>query len=555
MTLYESFIHDVKNNPDNHNKYVKLSVERHLKDLQKEDFPYIFDAKKADRAIYIIKLLRHTQGEYGGKLFDLQPFQGFVVAMLFGWVNKETGYRRFIKAYLEMARKAGKSEFAGAIEILMCFFDGETKAQVYTAATKSDQADYVYQPVKSMCKMLAKDSASFSQRVRVMQYEIKELDTDGYITKMTADSKSEDGANPHCAVVDEYHAHKDDSIVKVIETGMGARTQPLLMIITTAGFDRFGPCYQFRNVVTQILEGTVINETVFGCIWTLDDVEEMHDPTKWVKANPNIGKTPRMEMMQSFYQNALTEGSSAMVEFQTKNLNIWVDAASVWIPIEVLKSCIRPIYSDSLVGQRCYIGLDLSSKIDLTAVCYYFPDLKYFRVKFYCPKEKISAGRRVDGVDYLDFMKSGNLVATPGNVIDYDYIINDILEAATVYNIDMLAYDPYNADLMIPRFEDVGIKCGAVRQGFLTLSPATKRLEVLLMTKEIYHDGCPIMEWNMANVELEKDAAGNIKPSKKLSKNKIDGVAALVTAIAGHMHIEINGEDELSLEDMKKMFG
>ena len=555
MTLYETFIKDVQQNPDNHNKFVKLSVTRHLNDLQKKDFPYRFDTEKADRAIYIIKHLRHTQGEYGGKLFDLQPFQGFIVAMIFGWVSRESGYRRFIKAYLEMARKAGKSEFAGAIEILMCFFDGETKAQVYTAATKSDQADYVYQPVKSMCKMLAKDSESFSRKVRVMQYEIKELDTDGYITKMTADSKSEDGANPHCAVVDEYHAHKDDSIVKVIETGMGARTQPLLMIITTAGFDRFGPCYQFRQVVTNILEGTVTNETVFGCIWTLDDPEEMHDPTKWVKANPNIGKTPRMEMMKSFYQNALTEGSSAMVEFQTKNLNIWVDAASVWIQKENLEQCINPFEDSELIGQRCFIGLDLSSKIDLTAVCYYFPDIKYFRVKFYCPKEKISSGRRVDGVDYLDFMKSGNLVATPGNVIDYDYILNDIFDSASVYNIDMVAYDPFNADLLIPKIESAGLKCGAVRQGFLTLSPASKRLEVNILKKEIYHDGCPVMMWNFANVELETDAAGNIKPSKKLSKNKIDGVAALVTAIAGYMHIEIQGDDVISMEDLKKMYG
>lgn len=555
MTLYDQFIQDVKQNPDNHNKFVRLSVDRHLKDLEREGFDYVFNPEKADKAIQIIKLLKHTQGEYGGKYFDLQPFQAFVVAMLFGWVHKETGFRRFVKAYLEMARKAGKSEFAGAIQILMAFFDNEIKPQVYTAATKSDQAEYVYAAAKSMCKRLAQDSEWFAQRVRIMQYEIKELVTDGYITKMTSDSKTEDGANPHCAVVDEYHAHKDDGIVKVIETGMGSRTQPLLLIITTAGFDKFGPCYQFRQVVCNILEGVVSNDNVFGCIWTLDDVEEMHDETKWIKANPNIGKTPRWEMMRTFYNAATTEGSSALVEFQTKNLNMWVDSASVWIQDVDWMDCVKPVQDEDLQGRPCYVGIDLSSRRDLTAVCYYFPELRYFRIHFYCPESKLQEGRRPDGVDYLDFMKFGTLTATPGNTIDYDYIVNDIINHGYNYRYEMLAYDPLNADLIIPRFENEGIKCGAVRQGFISLSPPTKRLEKMILDKDIFHDGCPIMRWNVSNVELETDAAGNIKASKSKSKNKIDGVAALVTALGGYMFTELNQEDVYTLNDIKKMYG
>lgn len=555
MTLYDEFIEDVEWRPDNHNRLVQLAVSRHLTDLKNKDFPYIFDRSKADRAIQIIKLLKHTQGKYGGKHFDLQPFQAFIVAMLFGWVSKETGYRRFVKAYLEMARKAGKSEFAGAIQILMCFFDNEIKPQVYTAATKSDQAEYVYAAAKSMCKRLAEDSVSFSQRLRVMQYEIKELITDGYITKMTSDSKTEDGANPHCAVVDEYHAHKDDGIVKVIETGMGSRTQPLLLIITTAGFDKFGPCYQFRQVVCNILEGVVKNDSVFGCIWTLDDPEEMHDETKWVKANPNIGKTPRWEMMRTFYNAATTEGNSALVEFQTKNLNMWVDSASVWIQDADWMKCEDHVKDEALRAQRCIIGIDLSSRRDLTAVCYYFPDLNYFRIQFYCPDEKIKEGRRPDGVDYFDFMKAGTLTATPGNTIDYDVIIKDIINKSYEYNVHLIAYDPYNADLIIPRFEAEGLKCGAVRQGYLSLSPPTKRLEKMILDRTIKHEGCPIMRWNISNVTTEMDSAGNIKASKDKSKNKIDGVSALVTAIGGHMFTEINQEDVITLNDIKKMYG
>lgn len=555
MTLYEEFINDVQENPDNHNKYVKLSVQRHLSDLQKKDFIYTFDESKAQRAIDIVKKLRHTKGEYRGKPFDLQPFQAFVLAMIFGWVYKETGFRRFTKAYLEMARKGGKSEFAAAIEVIMTFFDGEGKPETYTAATKSDQAEYVYSAAVSMCKMLSNDSPAFAERVRVMQYVVRELVTDGFITKMTSDSKTEDGASPHCAVVDEYHAHKDDSVVKVIETGMGARRQPLLLIITTAGFDKFSSCKQFRDVLTQILEGTIVNENLFGCIWTLDDEKEMHDPTKWVKANPGIGKTPRFDRFEAQYNTAMTEGATALVEFMTKNCNIWVDSASVWIQTQQWDACIKSVKETQLYGKRCFVGMDLSSRNDLSAITYYFPDEKYFFTRFYCPETKIKAGRRVDGVDYRDFMKFGSIIVTPGITIDYDYILRDLFDYAQKFNIEIVAYDPYNADLIVPKIEDVNIKIGAVRQGFLDLSPPTKRLEELVLNKKIYHSGCPVMAWNMANVELEMDAAGNVKPSKKLSKNKIDGVTSLVTAIAGFMHIEIKGEGKLTLEDIKKMYG
>jgi phage terminase large subunit-like protein len=552
MTLYEQFINDVEVNPDNHNEFVKLSVNRHLTDLQKKDFEYTFDKTKADRAIKIIKLLRHTQGDFYGRLFDLQPYQAFITAMLFGWVRKSDGIRRFLKAYIEHPRKGGKSEYAAAIEVLCTFFDGENKPAVYTAATKSDQAEYVYAAAKSMCKQLSKDSPIFSQRIRIMQYEIKELETDGFITKMTADSKTEDGANPSCAVVDEYHAHKDDSIVKILETGMGQRAQPLLFIITTAGYDKFSACYAFRNVIVGILKGQIINERVFGIIFTLDEGDEIHDKSKWIKAMPNLGNAPKKDMIEAMYQNAITEGSSALVDFMTKNLNMWTDAAKVWITDDDWTSL--KIEEPELTGQDCYIGLDLSSRVDLTAVCYYFPSIKYFKVHFYCPDEKVKAGRRSDGVDYLEFIKTGNLTATPGNVIDYEYIIADIFDSCELYNVKMIGYDPFNADLIIPKFVEYGIETGAIRQGFLSISPPTKKLEVMVLSKEIFHSGCPIMRWNISNVELETDAAGNIKPSKAKSKNKIDGVAALVTAIGAYMHVEINEEGEITLEQVKRMY-
>ena len=551
MTLYDKFIEDVSLNDGKHNKFVKSCVDRHLNDLK--EGKWRFDRAKADQAISIVKWLRHTSGSYGGKNFDLQPFQAFVVAMLFGWIDPTTGYRRYKKAYIEMARKGGKSELAAAIQIIGAFFDGEHAAQVYTVANTRDQAGYVYNAAREMCKFLSKDSAKFKERCRILQYKIQENTTNGYITRLTADAGTNDGANPHVAVIDEYHSAKDDSMLKVVETGMGGRTQPLLMIITTAGFNKNGPCYAFRKVLTDVLEGKVENENLFGIIWTLDEEDDFNDPDVWVKANPNLGNTPRIEQMQSMYQSAITEGSSALVEFKTKNLNMWVDAAKVWIKDTDWQECgveWEPV-------GKCIIGIDLSSTADITAVTYFFPEVMGFFNNYYVPLEKVRSGRRVDGVDYADWLRSSEIIATPGNVIDYDYIIRDIIENCQKYNVDIIGYDPYNADVIIPRFEAQGVRCGAVRQGFLTLSPATKRLERMVLSKEIKHSSDPVMRWMMGNVELETDAAGNIKPSKSKSQNKIDGVASLVTAISAWMAIEVKPliDTEVTMDDIMSMYG
>jgi len=327
----------------------------------------------------------------------------------------------------------------------------------------------------------------------------------------------------------------------------------LIMIITTAGFNKNGPCYAFRNVMVNVLEGKVENENLFGIIWTLDEDDDFNDPDVWVKANPNLGNTPRIEQMQSLYQSAITEGSSALVEFKTKNLNMWVDAAKVWIKDDDWMAC----GSEWQQVGKCIIGIDLSSTADITAVTYFFPEVMGFFNNYYVPLEKVRSGRRVDGVDYADWLRSGEIIATPGNVIDYDYIIRDIIENCQKYNVDIIGYDPYNADVIIPRFEAQGVRCGAVRQGFLTLSPATKRLERMVLSKEIKHSSDPVMRWMMGNVELETDAAGNIKPSKSKSQNKIDGVASLVTAISAWMAIEVKpiNDIEVSMDDLMSMYG
>lgn len=549
--MYNNFIESVQKEPDKHNKFVKLSVQRHLSDLAKLNFSYRFDEEKVNKVLEIVKMLRHTSGSYGGKPFDLQPFQAFVLAMLFGWVNKQTGFRRFNKAYVEVARKAGKSELAAAIEIIGAFFDDEHAAQVYTVANTRDQAGYVYNAAREMCRMLCSEYSLFSRVCKLQQYKIHEKQTSGFITRLTADAGTNDGANPHVAVIDEYHSAKTNEMLKVVETGMGGRTQPLLLIITTAGFNKLGPCYEFRKVLTDVLEGKIENENLFGIIWTLDEGDDYNDESVWVKANPNIGNTPRWEQMRALYQSAITEGSSALVEFKTKNLNQWVDAAKVWIRDEDWMKCQGEVIETG----PCYIGIDLSSRVDVTAVTYYFSETMGFKNHYYVPEDKAKQGRRVDGVDYAEWTAKGYVTATPGNVIDYDYIIRDILQSCEMYDVKLIGYDPFNSDLIIPKFEAVNIACGAVRQGFLTLSPPTKKLGMMVLSNQIVHSGDPVMRWMIGNTELDMNAAGDVKPSKSKSQNKIDGVASLVTALAAWMSIENKKEQEVTFESLKDMYG
>jgi phage terminase large subunit-like protein len=527
-------------------------VQRHIDDLNHTD--YYFDEAAADRVIKLIKMLRHTSGSYARKHFDLQPFQAFGVAMIFGWKRKDTGKRRFTKAYWETPRKSGKSELAGAIELYMAFFDGENAGQVYTVATKLEQAKFCHEAAKSMANQLKKDSVSFKNRCKVTQYEIKDIMSNSYIKKLTADSGTNDGASPSLAVIDEYHAHKSSAMLKVIETGVGARDQPLILIITTAGFNKFSACYEFRNVATQVLEGKVKNDGLFAIIWTIDEGDDWESEEAWIKANPNYGNTPKAEQFRQGYQNAITEGGSALVEFKTKNLNIWVDAASVWISDNDWMNVVVDMDMDKLIGARCIIGVDLSSRVDLTAITYLFPDLGWFYIDYYCPEDKINGNKRVDGVDYRDWQASGYINVTDGNVIDYDFIIRDVLNNAELYRVEILTYDPHNADLIIPKFVDQGLNCIGFRQGFLSMNSPCKRLEMDILSGKLHHSGDPVTRWMMGNVEISTDPAGNIKMDKSKSSNKIDGPVSLATAIGGYLHIENNKPDMLSMADLERLF-
>ena len=519
----------------------RLAVLRHVSDLEKTDSPYFFGEKQAFRAIKFVSMLRHTSGKYGDKPFNLQPNQAFILAMLFGWRRKEGKKRRFTQAYIEIARKSGKSQLAAAIQIYAGFFEKEIGAQVFAAATTRNQADMVFQAAKKMARSLRKDSSMFAAACQVFAHSVVFSPTDSFIQKVSADAGTLDGLNPHVAVIDEYHAHKTDAVKGVMQTGMGSRDNPLLLIITTAGFDKDSPCFQVeRRNAEAVLKGDRIQENLFSIIFTLDEGDDWTDEAVWKKANPNLGSTPGVEYLREQVADAINKGASTRVQVMTKNFNVWVDAPEIWIPDGIVKSVMRPVSLEEFRGRVVYLGVDLAATSDITAVALYAPKeddkpalLTQF---FYLPSDTVE--KRASDTEYRNWARDGRLIVTDGNITDFSALKLDILKIAEIARIGGTSYDQWNAYQFALELEGEGLKTVQCRQSFGNLSEPTKTLEKMILSGEIEINENPVMEWMFRNIVLDRDANDNIKPNKRKSAGKIDGIAASVMAIFAHMTSE-----------------
>jgi phage terminase large subunit-like protein len=523
-------------------KYVKLAVFRHLDDLVKSDNPKLpnyFDEDAANLFLKFVSICRHTSGEYANKFFQLLDWQAFIYAMAYGWKRKEDGKRRFQKLYIEIARKNGKTQMMLPVTLYAMLLDGEQTAEVYAAATKKDQANILFHAAQIMARRLKVDSNAINRKLQVQKFSIFVKETNSKFEALGADADTLDGLNVHCAVIDEYHAHKDDKVLKILETAIGARQQPQIWIITTAGFNRHGACYQFREVVANILKGTIVDETIFGIIYTLDQEDDWKDPANWIKANPSLGQTPTQQYMESAFKRAVNEGASAEVHFKTKNLNVWVDAAKTWIPSEMWDACIGDYDADDLAGRQCYGGLDLASVRDLCAFTLVFPGIEEGEESkiltwHFAPEDTINVKREAVGA-YKQWVRDGELIRTPGNVTDYAYIKKVILDAAEKYDIQVIAYDRFNSSQLIVELQDEGVNLEAYGQGYVSMSAPSKQLEKMVFERKLMHQGKKIMAWQLGNVEMKPDPAGNIKPTKASEDNKIDGIVSLIMAIGIQM--------------------
>lgn len=531
VKIVDKYISDVQSGLRIAGKLEILTVKRHISDLNNSvEMRLFFDVKAASKAFAFFSLLKHSKGEFAGSDFILSPWQAFIIYCIFGW-KRADGSRRFRYAYVEVARKNGKTTFASAIALLMMIFDNEQGAEIYTAATKRDQAKICWTEAKNM---IAKSPAlkkyvDSYQRTLVMESTLSKMEP------LSRDSDKLDGLNPHLAVCDEMHAWKTDDLYNVLKSATGARRQPLLFTITTAGFNKDYPCFSMRKTFIEILEGVKVQNNTFVMIFTLDETDDWKDSRNWMKANPNEDISVSSEYLHEEFQSAFNRGGSEEVNFKTKNLNIWVDAPTVWIPDEKVVACSHGITPEMLIGKECYSGLDLASHIDINALAHFFPDINghpVVKLDFWVPESKIE--ERGDRVDYRLWRDQGLIQTTPGDLIDTDWIVSGITQSVKQYRCQKLGYDPYKAHGgIVQGLINSGLAQTLIQQNqsIKEMSEPTKELEKMVLGGIIDLMNNPVLRWMFRNVVVYHDPNDNIKLDKNKSQDKIDGVVAIVIAI------------------------
>lgn len=457
---------------------------------------------------------------------------------IFGWKNAD-GTRRFRYAYIEIARKNGKTALSAGIGLYMLFADGESRPEVYSAATVKDQAKICFSDAVEIVK--ATDLKNYLTPYRnSIVYELK-----GGTMKppLSSDYGTHDGLNPSCGIIDEFHAHKDSGMFDVIKSAFGARRQPLMFIITTAGFDKSGVCYAYRENVIKVLRGVNEDDSLFGIIYTLDDKSEWDDPKMWIKANPNLGVSLSADYLADQVKDAKNR-PEAVRNVMTKNVDLWVDAERTWILDDVWQKCIGTTDPADLKSCACWGGLDLSNVSDITAYVLLFHENDRFQLlpHFWIPEEKMLEKVRKENINYDKWVAEGYVTVTPGNVIDYDFVKADILRIVADYDLRTSAYDRWNASQTIIDLQNEGMECNPFGQGYGSTSAPTKEFEKLVLTGKIEHFGNPVLRWMLASTLVKTDPAGNIKPDKEKSTQKIDGIVAAIMALGEWMTAQADDE-------------
>lgn len=519
-------------------EYVQLAVKRYYRDLDNAlDRGWYFDKKFAMRAINFIERLKHTKGEWAGQRFRLEPWQQFVLWNIFGWRNAD-GTRRFRYAYIEIARKNGKTALSAGVGLYMLFADGESRPEVYSAATVKDQAKICFSDAVAIVK--ATDLKNYLTPYRnSIVYELK----GGTFKPLSSDYGTHDGLNPSCGIIDEFHAHKDSGMFDVIKSAFGARRQPLMFIITTAGFNKSGACYAYRENVIKVLRGVNEDDSLFGIIYTLDAKEEWDDPKMWIKSNPNLGVSLSADYLADQVKDAKNR-PEAVRNVMTKNVNLWVDAERTWILDEAWMKCIGMTAPADLKGCACWGGLDLSNVSDITAYVLLFHENDRFQLlpHFWIPEEKMQEKVRKENINYDKWVAEGYVTVTPGNVIDYDFVKADILLIVADYDLHTSAYDRWNSSQTIIDLQNEGMECNPFGQGYGSMSAPTKEFEKQVLTEKMEHFGNPVLRWMLSSTVVKSDPAGNIKPDKEKSVQKIDGIVASIMALGEWMTAQTNDE-------------
>lgn len=521
-------------------KTVVQACQRFIDDMTR-DFEFELDAELAEKACRFIENLPHTKGKWAARRQDLtlEPWQKFIVCNLFGWINQE-GYRRFRKAYLKIPRKNGKSLLAAGIGHYMFAKDGEHGAEVYSGATTEKQAWEVFGPARLMAERTQEYTEHFGIQVNAKNLNI--LENGSKFEPLIGNPG--DGASPSCAIVDEYHEHDTDNFVQTMETGMGAREQPLLLMITTAGDNIAGPCFDVETECGKLLDGVFVDYRIFCMMYGLDPDDDWTDPEMLIKANPNYDVSVSGEFLRAQQAEAIRNASKQNA-FKRKHMNQWVGAHTAWMNMESFKRCSNEsLKIEDFIGEELIIPVDLASRIDITAVPKLFKreiDGKshyYAFSRFYLPEETVLDPKNSH---YQKWINQGWLTATDGNEIDFNEIQADVKADMDTYGAKEVTYDPWRATQLAQGLQSEGANIVEFRNTVANMSPAMYELEAAVTSGRFHYDGNPVLTWMMSNVVAKVDAKDNIYPRKQKPEQKIDGVVALIMAIGRFM---ANKEDE-----------
>lgn len=511
------------------NKWVTLACKNYLADLKAQrdpDFPYYFDSAAAEKAVKFVELMPHTKGKWArDKLtLKLEPWQKFFVCNIFGWMRKADSLRRYRQADLWVPRKNGKSALAAAIGLYMFVVDGEYGAEVYSGATTEKQAWEVFRPAQIMARKVPEFREAFGVEVTASNMHV--VDSGSRFEPLIGNPG--DGSSPHCAIVDEYHEHKDDRLVETMETGMGAREQPLLLMITTAGDNISGPCYLSQLEAQKILEGVTKDPTRFSLIYSIDEDDDWTSLDTLRKANPNMGVSVSEDFLANQLQQALNSPRKQST-YKTKHLNVWVGSRNAFFNVNKWQAAAdESLRLEDFEGYPAYLALDLASKDDIAALELVIEDGDDF-IHFgrhWLPEEKATSVEH-----YRNWMGQGLLNVTDGEIIDFAEIEAEILELCTFLDVQEVAYDPFQATYLATRLDEQGVPLVEVRPIVLNFSEPMKELDAMIRTRRIRHNGDPVFTWMLSNVTAKVDRKDNVYPNKEAAENKIDGPVALIMAI------------------------
>lgn len=553
LDLHYKFIHDVLN-PDNADRYgnsIKLLVKRYMEDELRDDI--VFDEDLADRHLEFISIMPLVDAEWSGKLMSemMQPWQAFFFANIYGWKYRETGIRKHTEVYLQIPKKNAKTTMSAMIALDNAVNDMMPGAQIYFAGYTIDTADLCFKFTKRMCEAMIAKYPSMADVIKLWSHSIEFTNSATFLKKVSSDAKTLEGKGARCSIIDEVHTHPNGHVIENMRSGMALYNDPLMVQITTPGYDKSEPCpaYPKYEHCRNVLQGVVNDDRLFPMLWEPDDGDDWNDEKIWAKANPNIGISPKWDFLRSEYNLAKINGGSKEVSFKIKHLGMWVDSDIVWISDDLYMANQLPM--PDVLPSIAYGGLDLASTTDFCAICFNHPEeievtketedgyvvttvesRRWQKWFYYLPEDTVR-NHKMESI--REWSRSGFITVTKGRTTDYRVIKTDILRYVEAYQVPIIFYDRYNANELVSDLIDEGVNMQPMAQTAHYLNVPTQELQKSVLEGRYQHGNNPVTRWMMKNVRIIEDQNKNIKVSKNRSKGPVDGVVASVMAIGGEL--------------------